>query len=745
MKEKRLFQAKRSGIAAFAAIFLLVQAFSNFLFEIPAAKAGSYEQLASHAESLNIPSPDASVPDSDWQFVPPPPPDVASPMQTGEFTSDELNFWQYLQEETDIDICRQTLLDPNLCRDFNPVGGGFGRSLKKYPDGTLALVEKIKLNLALGRETQLLNIGGNVGYFNLGITGGVRLEGSSVVVTPLGKKEWYTEIMRLIKVWKTRTVIPFKASRIRKMRNGEIWKVPVVIWAGFSPKAGVGAGPVPVSLNVSFGMSGQHLPTLSLFRAGDKELRLRLRIDQAVMRFVGVGPNASITPVTVGLDKLDTVLTSKLDTLIRPFASGLKLPLVGENAQNAGILLGNFGASQLAREFRSYTYACFGISSHGTSGKKMMMEYIFDPTDDKQMAALVRIVKDGGFDMPRKLAQIASGWSLIPWRNNAEDVSKLEQTQREWLKKHPDIQPAYAGVSGYSKKGKGMDLHVPLIVNYNSSRGTRYEKIKSHKGNGVHVNQAFRNSNDNFIELPRFGKIFKHNKSRNAYIINSETESGSVSAPILVYQHLEGMTRRSNRANRSLLKKMDGIMRYAGVMGEGENPAASLPLDSLQPVSTNTALSGGFHLAQVAVDIICPNCTPRYRASMLNFSLAFNENAVRDIIAAPNELVVKAFANSLGTVSGELMRKVLSVSMIRKDGSISHTRRGLEKVIDLSVNAFRRHRILRRISDMCRTATLIIQDLAKIRTAPTWKEQAEAIARLTAGEGESRLRYADIL
>ncbi|MBU2573467.1 MAG: hypothetical protein KKH28_05265 [Elusimicrobia bacterium] len=739
----RPFKADHRRITVPAAVLLLILASWSSFFQISTAHAGAYEELASHAESLGLPSPQASNTGSDWQLVPPPPPDTASPMQTGEFNSGELNFWQELGEDTGGSPCRQGLLDSNLCRNFGLVGPEFVRALKNYPDGTLALVEKIGLNLALGKETQLLNIGGNMGNFNIGISGGVRLAGTSIVVTPLGKKEWNTEIMRLIKIWKTRTIIPFNAGRIMRMRNGEIWKLPIVIWAGFAPTVGVGAGPVPVSLNVSFGMSGEHLPTLSLFRAGDRELRLRLRIDQAVMRFIGGGLNISVTPVTVGLDKLDTLLTSKLDSLIRPVASNL--PLVGKQAQNAGGFIGHFAAGQIAREFMNYTYASFGVSANERKGKKMMAEYIFDPTDKEQMEALVKLVKAGGFDMPRQLARIASVWSFLPGHNSVDEVSKLQQIQQDWQREHPDMKPSYAGASGYRKDSRGMNLHVPLIVNYNSSHGAAYEKIKEQGGAVRHVNQSFRNTDDNFIDIPWFGKVFKHNQSRSAYVLNTETSSGGVNSPMMVYQQFDGMIRRSERAGRGSLEKINGIMRYAGVMGEGENPSTSLPLDSLQPISSHTARLNGFDLDKVIANVICPNCTSRYRATMVNFSLGLNENAVSDIIAAPCSLILKAFANSLGAGAKELMQKVLSVSKIGEDGAISYLRGDLEKVIDLSVGAFREFRILRSISKMCRTATRIIQDLIKVRTASGWKERAEAIGRLTSGEGKSKLRYGDIM
>ncbi|MBU2574353.1 MAG: metallophosphoesterase [Elusimicrobia bacterium] len=74
------FKANHSRIAVPATVLLLILASWNSFFRISTAHAGAYEELASHAESPGLPSPQASNTGSDWQFVPPPPPDAELPL-----------------------------------------------------------------------------------------------------------------------------------------------------------------------------------------------------------------------------------------------------------------------------------------------------------------------------------------------------------------------------------------------------------------------------------------------------------------------------------------------------------------------------------------------------------------------------------------------------------------------------------------------------------------------------------------
>ena len=129
------------------------------------------------------------------------------------------------------------------------------------------------------------------------------------------------------------------------------------------------------------------------------------------------------------------------------------------------------------------------------------------------------------------------------------------------------------------------------------------------------------------------------------------------------------------------------------------------------------------------------------------FAVNFNENAVANIIAAPANELIKAFANTLDQASRDVMMKVLSVSTVGEDGRIKNKQRDLERVLGASLNALsnEQNSLSNQIASFCRTATQLVTDIIKIRTAGDWKAQADMLSKVIAGNGKSGLKYEEIL
>ena len=458
----------------------------------------------------------------------------------------ELDFWDALQDGVwQKDFCENIYLPVEYgyeAVNLGSVSGSVRRGFRRYPDRTLALVDEMGLNLEFGATKPLLDLTktflGLADDAGISVTGGVSFEGSSIVIRPLGGKKACKEIGQLADVLKYKTVLPLKAERFAAMKNGEVWEIPLTLWAGFTPSLSANYGNVGVT--VSFGVENQRLPTVSLNRLSDHELRLRLRIDQARIVSYGAEVSAEVVPVTTALDNMTGVLTSRL-----------------------GKIAGGGVAGMVATRFADFTSASLGLSHSDTKGKKVLLEFILDPQDKAQMETLEKLLIEGGLSTVGELAKIATGWNFLPGHNGITDTKELEKMQAEWSGRM-GINPTYSGADGYHESATEFTFHVPVLTDYSYSSGHKYQRAQSPGGGEVvHVHENFRESRHGLIQLPFAGTFVKHNRERTAEVFNSEIE-GKVSSPIVIYEQQEGVIRHSDRSAREMLEYANSIMRYVG-------------------------------------------------------------------------------------------------------------------------------------------------------------------------------------
>jgi len=619
----------------------------------------------------------------------------------------EQNFWDDLyQGISKKDACEDIALPIEYGYEAESLGsvtGSVSRRFHRYSDKTLALVDEAGLKLELSSEKTLLELSEAAG---VSITGGVRLEGSSMVIRPLGGAKACKELKQMANVFKYKTVLPFKAERFAAMQNGEVWKIPVVLWAGFSPTLSGGYGNVTVS--VSFGAENQRLPTMSVAKMSDNELRVRLRIDQARILSYGGSVGVTIAPVVVGLDSMTSALTSQL-----------------------GQFAGTVAANSVAKHFEDYTYASLGISHSNTKGKRVLLEFVLDPRNKPQMETLVKLLTKGELGNIGALAKLAVGVSFLPGHNSTTDETELQAMQNEWDQKL-GIRPTYSGQNGYQESETEFTIHVPVVTDYSHTHAHNYQTVHTPGSDEIlHVHQQSRETAHDLIHIPFVGTVARHNTEREVSVFNHEA-GGKVSAPVLVYEQKEGEIRHTKESAREMLENVNGIMRYVGTQGEGNNSSAAMPLDAIQPTQgPDSTADGELH----------------YKATFMAFEVNFNENAVAGIIAAPANMLIKAFANSLDKASRDVMMKVLSVSSIGEDGKIKNRQSDLERVLGASLSAAGdgQNNLMSQISSFCRTATLLVADVVKIRTAGNWKAQSDMLSKVIAGQGKSGLKYEEIL
>jgi hypothetical protein len=216
-----------------------------------------------------------------------PPPSVSSVTPSAELTG----FWEKLKNGAHDSVCKKASLalekgvkTPDGVFGLN---GGIRRAVKKFPDGNLALLDEIKLNLNIVLGRQLATLPTEVGDIGLSVGLSSKLEGKSQVVRPIANKYFCSEAVEWAKFWEIQTVLPATAKRITKVQVGEIWKLPLSMSMSFSVGAGASVYEA-VTISVSAGTSVESKPSVSLRRLDADHLRLRLRLDRLWVRSAGL-------------------------------------------------------------------------------------------------------------------------------------------------------------------------------------------------------------------------------------------------------------------------------------------------------------------------------------------------------------------------------------------------------------------------------------------------------------------------
>ncbi|MBI5202654.1 MAG: hypothetical protein HY925_13770, partial [Elusimicrobia bacterium] len=205
---------------------------------------------------------------------------------------DENGFWERLQSKAFDDICRHVNLRQGLGRNLGPdfVRIDGRRRLKRYPDGTLAIVDEAKLSGGGAVGPRPEDVGEGV-TLNLAFSAAV--EGETFIVRPLHETKSCKELGRLANLLDFKTALPFSAKRIGEMQQGELWRLPLTIRLSATPSIGVPITP-ETSLELHLGVSDQGTVTATLYRLSEKELRFRLRLDRALLKDAGGSINVAV-------------------------------------------------------------------------------------------------------------------------------------------------------------------------------------------------------------------------------------------------------------------------------------------------------------------------------------------------------------------------------------------------------------------------------------------------------------------
>ncbi|NLI10267.1 MAG: hypothetical protein GX447_05905, partial [Elusimicrobia bacterium] len=548
--------------------------------------------------------------------------------------SDLLHFWEDLKSDVFDSICKNAELKLNQdakISDIAGIEGKFKRFLKQFPNKKIALIDEVavKLDASLGKE--ILQIP-DFGALNVAI--GATLEGKSVVVRPLESDKYCKELDELIDLREVKTILPINAKRISQMKEGEIWKMPVTTRFSFSTGAGA---PVASFINVFIGagVTKERKPSITLFRMKEDVLRLRIRIDRLLVKSVsgGVSSTFEIPAGDIGLFEAENILTKEIN-------------------------------KQIAREINKYLAAKITYGHSRNSGRKILLEFLINPKDQRQLDALVEFLKgDLGFikrfiELGLKFNEFTEVADMQQGLNGMNQV--IDQAENAL-----GVDASFAGANHYHGHSDNLNIAVPVIHNHENSWTTSYNRYQTMdtKDGVIHVSQAGRVSNGSSINIPFVGTMIKYNSDKNVYVINKESAEKGVSDPVLLFQHNVGFVRQGEGTARDIIHRINNVLKYAGVNGEGTTDELILPVDNIFPASP---LPEGFD----PIEDTAPSKT--YKASIVSFRLMFSAEGVKQIVLAPAENILKAYLNVMRESESELLRKVAHLFKVNSKNVVEY-------------------------------------------------------------------------
>jgi len=631
------------------------------------------------------------------EMAPAPEPAKAPVISTETPTGSDFGRWfEKFKEGTENSICKAAQLKLNQNARLVSVlgvGGGFGRSLKQFPNRQIALVDEVALRLSLTADNQILPLPSVNG---LGVSISGQLEGKSQVVRPLGSTRYCDELGTWAKLYDVKVVMPASSERIAKMDIGEIWKLPLSMKLAFN--AGIGASYSElVNVSVSAGAAHERRPSVTLYRMSEDKLRLRLRLDRVTVFSAGASIRSAEIPMSdLGFWEADNILA-------------------------------NFVNKTVASEINKFISFQLSVGHSRNFGKKLLLEFVLNPKDPQQMEALEKFLQ-GNFGVIKRFVELGIPFCDFSASDNSVDgLGELSGISEQALQ-GIGSKPTFAGSDIYSGHANSLHFQVPVINTHDVSWSASYNRYQSVEKNGetLHVQERRRTSNSKTLSVPFMGANVKHNSERTFYVVNREGADGKAAQPALMYQQSEGIVKHTDGSARDLVERANGVLRYVGRKGDGVNNEETLPKNELFPSSGGTFKT--------------------YKSVVMNFSLLINARGLQEILLAPLQTIVKAYLNMMREFVPAIVDKVADLFSVNAAGKVTYDRREAERRVGGTAAD---HQDPQKPIDTVRSLALgaeeVIKDIAAARNAPGWKEQSATLAAISTGKSRSGLEYEDFL
>lgn len=628
----------------------------------------------------------------------------APTVSTAPVSSELEKFWEKLKFDTVDSICRsaEIKLNEEARLDAGPgIGAEFKRFLRKDAAGKLYLLDEIGLNLSFALGHELAQIP-NVGPFSVNFSG--VMAGKSVVVQPLEHDRYCQELGTLAKLYKVKVVVPATAKRISEMKPREIWKLPLTLRMAFG--AGVTAPVNPyVTVTVSASAAKEKRPSVTLNRLDESRLRLRLRLDRVEVTAVG----AAVTTVQLPMEQIGLI-----------------------DAEN---LIANEINRAWAREVNNYIAAKLSFGRSRAFGKRLLLEFILDPRDPAQMAALEKFLQ-GDLGVVKRLLELGVRFNDITEEDDSATGLQGINAAADQAGAGLGQTPSFAGSDAHHSETDHFNIQIPVIHAHNSSNSSSYNRYQSLENGGetLHVRQESRVSNGASLDVPFMGKMIKHDTQQNVYVVNREGRDGAVTRPVMVYQHYEGFVRQSDGDARDMVGRANNVLRYVGMKGSGVDNSNTLPLGAIFPQLPPRTDGDGFEY----------NPSKTYHSALMGFKLLINERGLQDIIFAPARSIMYAFLNMMCEEHWGIITKAWRLFRIDENGKVGYDEKEMRKALGAgywSDYESPQDDPMNTVYFLAKDATRVIADIFSVKNAGGWREQSDRLAKIASGDSRSGLKY----
>ncbi|HVA66740.1 MAG TPA: hypothetical protein VNK24_07430 [Elusimicrobiota bacterium] len=567
------------------------------------------------------------------------------------------------------------------------------RSLQLLPDNRLALVDEEGLDVNLSHWFQVARAGGAA----FGVTLQAGLQGTSMVVRPTSTQDSCDELKRLVKLTDVKTVLPFKASRLSAMEVGELWKMPFVLTIAHAeslafPAAAAAAAAQPTSdYSISFGVGQTGSAIMTVYRLSRDQVRFRLRIDHARI-------------MTAQGQIIETVPALQL---FSPHG------LIKTEINNLAV-----------SELQQYLTANLSILAQKTQGQQMLVEFILDPNNPRQMENLARVMHGDIHElvlMAKRVTTLHSTQAAA-----MDDYGGLVQGQEDGL----DSAYNYDSSDLYKNKQKAFSLMLPFLADWSRSWTRSLDHIVRYgpQGGQFIIYSADKAKNAGYFNIPIKGELVKRNVDSNVQAFVYRPKAGAETEPEAIYIHQEGFLHRSASSVRGTLRGINELMETAGAKGSGvPDTSLAVPYDTA--------------LAQLG-----KKAPGEYHTGTLTLALIFSPKALASILSADAAAIVKSYVATLDGVKKQAMEWLLEHGTVGADGKISFNRFQFDDEWDDYLAVGQGHQTSSQIiQPFCLAAREIVEDIAGVRAQSSPEARAAAFRDILSGRDKSGLAYRDIV
>ena len=623
---------------------------------------------------------------------------VPNTAEGGYSTPDQTKNDQNLRRGVLDQLCRHLRINHNFGiggPDFSGTSVGLSRALATYPDNTLAVVDDEQVTLAGAHSfSKLIGASGA----SVGLTLGGEIGGHTMVIRRLPSKQSCDEVFKLADFLDIKTVFPLNAERITNMQLGELWRLPFVL--SYSQGLSVGddllnaAGHGTV-LNLSFGRDDSGKTSMTLYRIAEDKVRFRFRIDHVIVN-TGAGGVNEILPI--------------VSFAANPHAAIARL-------------LVNEALNLVNHEFEQYSTGWLTYAKGGSEGAGALIEFVVDPRDPVQAEALARAMRGDIYS----LIKMGVRQSTL----KADVNSALKDYETLGRQNSAELgAPSYAATKKYDAHTKTFSLNIPLIISHDTQALFGDDKVQvfTDESGEYRYYRAEDTASNQIIKLPIMGPLVKTNTQREAEVVTHAAPGQEHGDPFIVYLRNQGYLRARASEVREPVDEINGVLNLVGAQRGGNSGKIALPADKLVPPSPLVENVGpkGAHQKTEATD----------RKGTMSFTLVLNQKAVRDILAAPTESIVKAMGAVVDS-SDRPALEWLAANAKYQDGSLVFSRREAQQAFPGGE--------VRDVASLSAKAAKVLADLAAARDAKSNVERSEALAKMVGGRGESGLAYEDIM